>query len=76
MPAVDELELCYRAFKPATQANTTSNVARNDTGSTPNGTNPNSDPTGAAYTSSVPGQTSVVAFRSGGAEAFATPNYY
>ena len=75
MPAVDELELCYRAFKPTTEANYTTSITRNDTGSTPCGTNPNSDPTGAAYTSSVPGQTSVVAFRSGGAEAFAS-NWY
>ena len=75
MPAVDELELCYRALKPTTDANYISSVVRNDTGSTPSGTNPNSDPTGAAYTSSVPGQTSVVAFRSGGAEAFVSTYY-
>jgi hypothetical protein len=76
MPAVDELELCYRAFKPTTGANYTNNITRNDTGSAPNGTNPNSDPTGSAYTTSVPGQTSVVVFRSGGAESFSSSNYY
>ena len=75
MPAVDELELCYRALKPTTDSNYTGNIVRNDTGSKPNGTNPNSDPTGAAYTTSVPGQTSVVTFRSGGAESFSSSYY-
>lgn len=71
MPAMDELELIYRHLKPTTESNYTTAT----TGSTFPGTsqspgyNPSSDPTGSAYTSSVPGQTSVAAFQSGGAQA-------
>lgn len=59
LPAVDELEVCYRNLKPTTQSN-----------SVGAGANSNSIPTGDAYTSSVPAQTTVAAFKDGGSEAF------
>jgi hypothetical protein len=82
LPARDELELCWRNLKPTTTANYT--TTDRPTGATPNyandgsfgdvanthGLNNNSAPTGAAYTSSVPGQTAATAFRTGGAEAY------
>jgi hypothetical protein len=41
------------------------------------GLNNNSDPQGVAYTTTVPAQTSVAAFQSGGAEAISSAgNYY
>lgn len=58
LPARDELELIYRNLRPTTESNSTSS-----------GTNNSSSPTGAAYTTTVPAQTSVTAFRSGGAQA-------
>ena len=45
------------------------NGSYGDTANT-HGTNNNSSPTGATYTSSVPGQTAAAAFRTGGAEAY------
>jgi hypothetical protein len=66
MPAKNELEVCYYNLKPTTTTN--------NTGS---GTNTNAVPSrGANYTSGTPAQTSVVAFQSGGAEAFVTTNYW
>ena len=82
IPARDELELCWRNLKPTTTANYVganrpasasfsyaNNGSYGDTANT-HGTNNNSSPTGAAYTSSVPGQTAATAFRAGGAEAY------
>ena len=83
LPARDELELIWRNLKPATDNNYT--TADRPTGATPNyqnlgslgdtanthGLNNNSDPQGAAYTSTVPARTSVAAFQTGGAEAMA-----
>ena len=82
IPARDELELCWRNLKPVTDNNYTAadrptaasfNYANNgsygDTANT-HGTNNNSSPTGAAYTTTVPGQTAATAFRTGGAEAY------
>lgn len=82
IPARDELELCWRNLKPTTTANyvtadrsTTAsfsyanNGSYGDTANT-HGTNNNSSPTGAAYTSSVPAQTTKTAFQTGGAEAY------
>lgn len=83
IPARDELELCWRNLKPTTTDNYVTanrptaasfNYANNggsygDTAAT-HGTNNNSSPTGAAYTTSVPGQTAATAFRAGGAEAY------
>ena len=82
IPARDELELCWRNLKPTTTANyvtadrpTTAsfsyanNGSYGDTANT-HGLNNNSAPPGAAYTASVPGQTTSAAFRTGGAEAY------
>ena len=84
LPARDELELCYRNLKPTTDANNTS--ARplsgitypegNDVSGDTMGINRNSDPTGAAYTSGNPAQTSVTAFQTGNTEAFASARYW
>jgi hypothetical protein len=81
LPARDELELIYRNLKPVTDNNYT--TTDRPTGATPDyknlgslgdvanthGLNNNSDPQGVAYTTTVPGQTAVAAFQSGGAEA-------
>lgn len=82
IPARDELELCWRNLKPVTNNNYATvnrpaaasfsyanNGSYGDTAAT-HGTNNNSSPTGAAYTSSVPAQTAATAFRTGGAEAY------
>jgi hypothetical protein len=84
LPARDELELCYRNLKPTTTANTTSNRSKssitypegNDLLADTQGVNRNSNPTGAAYTSGTPSQTSVTAFITGGTEAFASDIYW
>ena len=77
LPSRDELELCYRVFKPTGQSNTTY-TAGTYTGnlSLANGTNLNSIPTGAAYTKTDPAQTIVTAFRLGNVEAFDTDWYW
>ena len=91
IPARDELELCWRNLKPVTDNNYVTanratgasfNYANNgsygDTAAT-HGTNNNSSPTGAAYTTTVPAQTTATAFRTGGAEAFefgSSPQYW
>ena len=83
LPARDELELCYRNLKPTIDGNSTSTRPKssyaypegNDVSGDTYGINRNSSPTGAAYTSSVPAQTSVTAFQSGGSEAL-TIGYY
>jgi hypothetical protein len=81
LPARDELELIYRNLKSLTDNNYT--VTDRPTDATPDyknlgslgdvanthGLNNNSDPQGVAYTTTVPGQTAVAAFQSGGAEA-------
>jgi hypothetical protein len=81
LPARDELELIWSNLKPVTNNNYT--TTDRPTGATPDyknlgslgdtanthGLNNNSDPQGVAYTTTVPGQTSVAAFQSGGAEA-------
>lgn len=81
LPARDELELCWRNLKPGTENNYT--TARGDSAlsyktfgsfddaGTGQGTNLNSNPSGAAYTTTVPARTAVTDFRTGGAEAFA-----
>jgi hypothetical protein len=66
MPAQNEIEVCYFNLKPTTASNTTSS-----------GINPNAVPARASnYTSGDPAQTSVAAFQSGGAEAFAAARYW
>jgi hypothetical protein len=84
LPARDELELCYRNLKPTTTANNTSDRGKssitypegNDLLADTMGVNRNSNPTGAAYTSGTPSQTSVTAFITGGTEAFASDYYW
>jgi hypothetical protein len=84
LPARDELELCYRNLKPTTTANSTSNRSQsaytypegNDVSADTMGVNRNSDPTGAAYTSGNPAQTSVSAFQTGNTEAFSASSYW
>ena len=71
LPSRDELELCYRNLKPGTANNTT--YAAGTYGApldNANGTNPNSDPVGAPYTTTNPAQTTATTFRTGGVEAF------
>jgi hypothetical protein len=86
--ARDENELNWRNLKPTTDANYT--AADRGTTATPDyknlgsygdvanthGLNNNSSPTGAAYTSGSPSQTSVAAFQTSGSEAFAYGSFY
>jgi hypothetical protein len=66
MPAKNELEVCYYNLKPTTTSNNTSS-----------GTNTNAVPSrGSNYTAGTPAQTSVAAFQSAGAEAFAAGFYW
>lgn len=71
LPAMDELELLYRNFKPQSFNNTTSGAAWGGFPDTPTttypGYNPSSSPQGAAYTTTSPGWTSVSAFQTQGA---------
>jgi hypothetical protein len=84
LPARDELELLYRNLKPTTTANNVSNrelstityPEGNDLSADTMGVNRNSSPTGAAYTSGDPAQTSVTAFVTEGTEAFASAYYW
>lgn len=86
LPARDELELCWRNLKPVTSSNYTTvdrpiGVPPLVLGSYPDaeakhGLNRNSDPNGAAYTSSVPAQTTAVDFRTGGVEAFSSAYFW
>ena len=78
LPARDELEVVYRAFKPTTAANSTG--VRSATGFGGDGlvygTNANSIPAGAAYTTVSPAQTAVAKYITvSGTEAF-TATYY
>lgn len=80
LPAMDELELLYRNFRPGSASNPTGTLNVSSSffppGLMSHGANPSSDPVGAAYTSSDPAQTTVAAFVSGGAQALdSTDNY-
>ncbi len=66
LPARDELELVYRNFKPSVFENW---VFRH-------GDNPSSWPVGYPYTESLPAQTAIEAFRTGGAEALSEDWYW
>lgn len=59
IPARDELELLYRNLKPTSRANYPYR-----------GDNPSSVPPGYCYAEQTPAQTTVAAFRAGGADAF------
>jgi hypothetical protein len=61
LPAIDELEICYRAFKPTADEN--SLYARS-------GINVTAVPPTYPYTAQIPAQTALEAFRAGGAEAY------
>lgn len=76
LPALDELELVWRNLKPITDNNyTTSTPATFPPYAQAPGVNVSSDPAGAAYTTTVPAQTTVAAFQSGGAQAL-NGNYW
>lgn len=77
LPALDELELCYRKLKPTTDANQTNSYQ----GDFPpymhySGDNPSSEPPGVRYVSNDPVQTSAAAFKTSGAQAFAAVYYW
>lgn len=84
IPARDEQEVLYRSLRPAFDNNYvgTDRPAAGVTmlsngeiqGTSAQGQNPNSSPAGAAYTLGVPSSTSVVAFQTGGSEAFTWAN--
>ena len=86
IPARDELELIWRNLKPVTNNNYTTadrydaaaytKDANLDDVAATHGANRNSDPAGDAYTASVPGQTGVASFRSGGEEALTFGSAY
>jgi len=63
IPATNELEILYRAFKPDTTANQTTF-----------GANANAVPPTSNYTTTDPAQTTVAIFQSGGSQAFTTDN--
>lgn len=79
IPARDEFELIYRNLKPEASSNSTDGRAKSsitynaggnqDDGSDGVGVNRHSVPPGAAYTASVPAQTSIAAFQIYAAEA-------
>jgi hypothetical protein len=77
VPSFFELQLLYTKLKPATDINNTSS---NSTGagctSLVNGTNPRSVPTSPANTSSVPAQTTITDFKTGGSQAFVASVYW
>lgn len=73
LPSPDELEICYRYLKPGTQNNDTVGKVLH---MTDNGTNPNSSPVGAGYTTTDPSQTTSALFQSGGSEAFEQDAYW
>ena len=77
LPSRDELELCYRVFKPTNQVNLTYPAGTFDGNlRLANGTNLNSIPTGSAYTEINPARTIVTAFQTGSVEAFAADWYW
>lgn len=65
LPALDELEICYRYLKPTTEENYTTLVSGR-----PSGINDYSIPSGSAYTLTEPGQTKSIIFKNTGSEAF------
>ena len=67
IPARDQQELQFRAFKPGDQDNSESFR---------DGDNPSSVPPGYPYTEELPAQTAVDTFKEGGAEAFEQAWYF
>lgn len=78
LPALDELEMAYRALKPTTTNNATGNrsLGTFPAANWSNGANKASSPPGAAYTTTVPAQTSLSDWQSGNAQAFAAGSYW
>lgn len=78
IPAMDELDLLYRNFKPTATDNVVSNSAGHTFPSNPHnyGFNPSSDPTASAYTLNDPSQTAVTAFQSGESQALDGIQYW
>ena len=78
LPALDELELLYRNFKPNYADNRTDTRNRNFPGSQPSGFNPSSDPTGSNYSNNprVPEKTSGIGFREAEAAAIDLERYW
>lgn len=86
IPARDELELIWRNLKPITNNNSITrptagidyvrDANTDDTGYELNGENKHSDPAGAGYTATVPAQTAVTAFKTGGAEFMENAYYW
>ena len=78
LPAMDELELLYRNFKPNYADNRTDTRSRNFPGSQPSGFNPSSDPTGSNYSNNprVPEKTSGIGFRENEAAAIDLERYW
>ena len=75
LPSRDELSLCYRYLKPTTESNYIGISGSGNLGLL-NGTNSNSIPVGAAYTTANPTRTNVTTFQTGGVEAFDTDFYW
>lgn len=83
VPALDELELLYRNFKPTTQINNNANQNGSDFPQTIaprfSGFNPSSDPTGGLYSSNSdtnPSQTTLIDFQSGGSQSIEAARYW
>lgn len=88
LPARDELELCWRNLKPTADANHTTadrgdsaidykNLGAFDDTVITHGTNNNSSPSGAAYTTGVPAQVAAGKnFRTGESEAFVYSSFH
>ena len=74
IPSINELELCYRNFKPHTSDNITGDSLLYP--GNPNGYNPDSSPLGSGYSSTSPSQTPFTIFRSNGSEAFDNSGEY
>lgn len=74
LPALDELELLYRNFKPGTAGNRVTSTDTTFPGakSLVGGYNPSSDPTGPTYVFGSPAQTALTDWRSGGTQAIGT----
>lgn len=73
LPSVDELEMCYRAFRPRTGNNSVTASGRPNIA---NGVNPSSIPPGEVYTLTSPAQTSLVEFQFGNSQAFTNVYYW
>ena len=79
MPAMDELELLYRNFKPNNADNFTDDRSATFPGNQVQGTNPSSDPQGSPYANGprIPDETFLALFKqSGGVESLSQLRYW